>query len=222
LDVIEAIKSRKSIRGFKPDPVPREVIREILGIATRAPSGKNYQPWEFTVVSGKSLDAIRRGNIAKMTAKEPGCPDVIFEPDANSRHPHNVEVATRLYKLLGIERYDRDKRLDWWQRGHRFFDAPSVIIISTDRSISIAQTQFDIGLVCQNICLAALQYNLGTCIIRQGVLYPKVIREVTMIPDSKYIAIAIALGYPDWDYPANHLETSREPIDNITAWYGFD
>lgn len=222
MDIIEAIRSRKSVRGFKPDPVSRELIREILYVATRAPSGKNYQPWEFTVVSGKPLESIGRGNIARMLAGELDRPDIIFEPDADSRHPGNIEVTAQLYKLLGIERDDRDKRAEWRQRSYRFFDPPAVIFISTDRSISVTQTQYDIGLVSQNICLAALQYGLGTCIVRQGVVYPDIIRELTGIPALKYIAIAIAIGYPDWDYPANHLDTTRKPVDNITVWHGFD
>lgn len=222
MEILKAIRARKSIRGFKPDPVPRETIMEILEAATRAPSGKNYQPWEFTVVTGEQLDNIRWGNVAKMTAEAPVNPDVVYEPKADSRHPRNVAVTIQLFKLMGIQREDREKRADWWQRGFRYFDAPVAIIILVDRSLSVAQTQFDIGLVCQNICLAALHYGLGTCIIRQGVLYPEVIRKFIPVPKSRNIAVALALGYPDWDYPANRVESPREPIDRITTWHGFD
>jgi nitroreductase len=112
--------------------------------------------------------------------------------------------------------------VDWWQRGFRFFDAPVAIIISVDRRFSVAQTQFDIGLVSQTICLSALHHGLGTCIVRQGVSYPDIIRKFTDIPESRSIVIGIALGYPDQNHPANKLETIREPIDNITTWHGFD
>lgn len=44
MDVIEALKARKSIRGFKKDPVPKDVLRLILEAAVRAPSGLNTQP----------------------------------------------------------------------------------------------------------------------------------------------------------------------------------
>ena len=221
MEILEAIKSRKSIRGFKPDPVPRETVREILKVATRAPSGKNCQPWEFTVITGKQLEDVRCENVARITAGEPANPDIFFEPEADSKNPRNVAVAIQLFKLMGIEREDREKRADWWQRGFRYFDAPVAIIISVDSNLSVTQTQFDIGLISQTICLAALHYGLGTCIVRQGVDYPDVIRKFTGIPDSKIITIAIALGYPDWDYPANQMQTPREPIDNITTWHGF-
>ncbi|MCK4331671.1 MAG: nitroreductase family protein, partial [Dehalococcoidia bacterium] len=52
MDLVEAIKSRKSVRGYKPTPVPKEILTEILDIAIRSPSGLNSQPWEFTVLGG--------------------------------------------------------------------------------------------------------------------------------------------------------------------------
>ena len=70
MDIIEAIKSRKSIRGYKTDPVPKNIIEEILEIASRAPSSMNTQPWEFTVVAGEALDKLRKANIEKLSAGE--------------------------------------------------------------------------------------------------------------------------------------------------------
>jgi len=77
MDIIEAVKARKSIRGFKPDPVPKEIIKEILEIAVRAPSANNTQPWEFVVLSGEALDDVRRANLeafSKRTPFDPGIP----------------------------------------------------------------------------------------------------------------------------------------------------
>lgn len=80
---------------------------------------------------------------------------------------------------------------------------------------------FDIGAVTQNICLAGLHYGLGTCIEDQGIMYPEVLRKFCNIPVTKQIIIALAIGYPNWDFPANRVETSRVPIDTITTWCGF-
>jgi len=68
LEIIEAIRSRKSVRGYRPDPVPKEILREILEIATRSPSAMNTQPWEITVIAGKALDDVRRGNVEMLTS----------------------------------------------------------------------------------------------------------------------------------------------------------
>jgi nitroreductase len=73
----------------------------------------------------------------------------------------------------------------------------------------------------QTICLAALTHGLGTCIEDQGILFSDVVRKHTGIPESKRIMIAIAIGYPNGDFPANRLESTRESIENNTTWYGF-
>ena len=90
MDVIEAIKTRKSIRGYKPDPVPKEVLREILEIATRAPSTLNTQPWEFTVIAGEVMEEIKQANMEKFNSGEPAHPDVI---QGMSYYSHSQDVT---------------------------------------------------------------------------------------------------------------------------------
>ncbi|MBM3133612.1 MAG: hypothetical protein FJZ95_11370, partial [Chloroflexi bacterium] len=69
MDIIEGILHRKSIRGFKPDPVPQELIRKVLEVGTRSPSAENGQPWEITVITGEILEKIKRRNIEKLDAR---------------------------------------------------------------------------------------------------------------------------------------------------------
>jgi len=80
---------------------------------------------------------------------------------------------------------------------------------------------FDLGSLTHAICLTALTYDLGTCIHGQGIMYPNVIRGHIEIPDTKKIFIAISIGYPDWDFPANKVESDRESVDTVTTWHGF-
>ena len=108
------------------------------------------------------------------------------------------------------------------QRGFRFYDAPAAIILIADRSLDESPTQFDHGCLTQTICLAALGYGLGTCIAGQGVLYPEVARKFCHIPESKRIVMSIAIGYPDPSFPANALESTRESLEVIANWLGFD
>jgi nitroreductase len=61
MDVFEAILGRRSVRLYKPDPVPKKCIERILDAARWAPSGSNIQPWKFIVVSDKNvLEVIRK------------------------------------------------------------------------------------------------------------------------------------------------------------------
>ncbi|HEU65074.1 MAG TPA: nitroreductase [Chloroflexi bacterium] len=224
MDVIESVKTRKSIRGYRPDPVSKDVLEEILELASRAPSAMNTQPWEFTVLSGDVLENVRRGNVELLNSGSPPSPEhmVVDWPKESLYRQRQVDLAKQLFQLMDIPREDKEKRAKWMERGFRYFDAPAVIIISVDRCLSESGPLLDIGAVIQNICLIALNFGLGTCIEDQGVGYPKVLRKYGRIPDSKRIIAAIAIGYPDWDFPANKVETEREPVKNITTWLGFD
>jgi nitroreductase len=219
LDIIEAIKTRKSIRGYKSDPVPRDVLREILEVASRAPSSMNTQPWEFTVVAGDVLEKIKQANEEKFNAGEPG--DLGWENERfkGKCRERQVALAIQLFQSMGIAREERGKRTDWERRGFRYFDAPAVIVISVDRE-HLPRTQFDTGAVSQTIALAALEYGLGTCMHDQGISYPGVLRELAGIPESKRMIICLSIGYPDGIFPADRVVSAREPIDSITTWCG--
>ena len=224
MDIVEAIRTRMSIRDFNPDPVPKEILKEILEIAARAPSAENSQPWEFTVLAGDVLDNVRQANIESLHSGAQPNPDLHAEgwPLGSVYRRRQVEIAKQIFKLMEIAREDKEKRARWMERGFRYFNAPAAIIISVDRSVHYPRPLFDIGAVTQNICLAALKYGLGTCIANQGVAFPEVLKKVAGIPASKRIMISIVIGYPNWDFPANKVVSTREPVENITTWCGFE
>ena len=123
---------------------------------------------------------------------------------------------------MNITREDNQGRFEWMQRGFRFFDSPAAIILTYDQLLEPASlSYFDFGALTQSICRTALDYELGTCIHGQGVMFPQVIRKHLKIPDSKRILMAISIGYPDWDFPANKVESEREPTETLATWAGF-
>jgi nitroreductase len=224
VNIIEAIRTRKSIRDFTIDPVPQHILKKIIEVASRAPSAENSQPWEFTVVAGKILDTIRKANIEKLKSKAPLHPDLPAKglPRDSVYRRRQIEIAKQLFALMDILREDLEKRDRWMELGFRYFNAPAAIIISMDRSLNYPRPIFDIGSVTQTICLAALHYDLGTCIANQGISYPEVLHEFAKIPESKRIVISIAIGYPNWDFPANKVVSKREPVENIIRWIGLE
>ncbi|MGI5913004.1 MAG: nitroreductase [Syntrophomonadaceae bacterium] len=219
MDIINAIKSRKSIRGYLPKPVPQDIIREILEAAIRTPSAVNSQPWEMIVVCGEVLENIKRDNVKNFLSEIP--------LEEHSAYPgiykqRRVELAKDIFKLLDIKREDREKRKEWTLRGFRFYDAPAAIILLTDKVLGpYTWAVYDIGAISQTICLAAMQYGLGTCIEEQGIVYKDVIRKHTGISEAKEIIMGIALGYPDMSFPANQLVSRRASVDEVTTWLGF-
>ena len=78
MEIVEAIRARRSIRAFKPDPIKKEIIKEILEIATRAPSGTNTQPWEFFVLAGEVLRKVKQANVEHLRSGTPPYPEISF------------------------------------------------------------------------------------------------------------------------------------------------
>jgi nitroreductase len=89
-----------------------------------------------------------------------------------------------------------------------------------DEEISSYSYIFSLGAISQTIALVAVDFGLGTCIEGNSILYPEVIRQITGISESQKIVAGIAIGYPDWDFPANRLRSTREPLSNIATWHG--
>lgn len=227
MEIIEAIRTRRSIRSFKPDPVPKEVLEELLDVCRWAPSGGNAQPWNFAVLGGKVLDEIKARLEEKVKTLWDGGAFTNTNPDLPRTVPYPESLRPRLQALRermdshlyppGTERIE-EKRLEYRLKGQRFFDAPNAIIIySDDASPSVMGA---VGIVSQTICLAALAYGLGTCIMGQTILWPDIYRELLGIPEGKPIATSIAIGYPDLEAPINTFPRPREPLDSLVRWHG--
>lgn len=220
MELKKAILERRSIRGFMDKPVPKEIILDILKTATRAVSANNIQPWEFAVVSGAVLKKIGAENVASFDNNEPM--DYDDEPFDGVYRQRQIGVAKQLFGAMEITREDKEKRYQWTQRGFRFFDAPVAIILYMDAELNETACRFDMGCVAQNICLAAMEHGIGTCVEDQAIMYQKPLRRLLGISDDKRFVAGIALGYPDPEFPANRVISEREDINHITEWYGFD
>ena len=220
MEVIEAIESRRSIRAYKPIPVPKETLTQILQVAIRAPSYENAQPWGFTILGGEILDDLRKALQEQSLASTSPHPDFPLETLGRIHRIRYVELAKSLFQLMGIAREDKEKRLQWLLRMVGFFDAPNAIIVTADAEFSGHYSMFCLGTVSQNIALAALDFGLGTCLSVASIVYPEVIRRIVGIPESKKVAIGIAIGYPDWSFPANELRSARDPLENLISWCG--
>ena len=215
-----AIEERRSIRGFEARPVSQEILREVLQLAARAVSAVNAQPWEFHVMTGDVLEQVRQ-DCAECFRRGETPEASAYASLSGVYHTRRVEIAKQLLTAMEIPREDRARR-DWWmERGFRYFDAPAAIILCMDDSLDEATYRFDMGCVTQNICLAAMEWGLGTCVAYQGVSYQSVLRRHLNIPDNKRIVCSISIGYPDQSFPANQVRSTREEIDRISVWHGF-
>ena len=219
----DVVKSRRSIRGYLDKPVPKELIREILEIAMRAPTSMNSQPWNFYVVAGEVLDRIRKGNVERNVAGVPDSREFRMGPPyAGVHRDRQVEIAVQLFQAMGIERGDKEKRMDWVLRGFRQFDAPVCVIVTYDRELSGSDdTPFDCGAVTTALVNAAWSRGLGCVINSQGIMQSPVVREHAGIPDDQVIMKAVAMGWPDESFPANAVVSERKSVDEAARFVGF-
>jgi nitroreductase len=220
----DVILGRRSIRGYKPDPVPKELIEEILALAMRAPSSMNTQPWNFTVVTGEPLDRIRKGNTERNLAGIPHSREFrIGQAFAGVHRDRQVGVAKQLFAAMDIAREDMEKRHDWVLRGFRQFDAPVCIIVTYDKAVDGSDdTPFDCGAVATALVNAAWSRGLGAVINSQGIMQSPVVREYAGIPDDQVIMKSIALGWPDESFPANAVVSTRKSVEEASRFVGFD
>ena len=220
----EVITGRRSIRGYKPDPVPRELIEEIIGLAMRAPSSMNTQPWNFYILTGEPLNQIRQGNMERNLAGVPQSREFRFGEAFTGQHrERQVGIAKQLFAAMGIERDDKDGRLEWIMRGFRQFDAPVCVIVTYDKVLADSDdTAFDCGAVTNALVNAAWSRGLGAVINSQGIMQSPVVREYAGIADDQVIMKSIALGWPDETFPANAVVSERKSLEEATTFVGFD
>jgi nitroreductase len=220
----EVIRGRRSIRGYLKKPVPKALIREVLELAMRAPTSLNTQPWNFYVVTGEVLDRIRKGNVERNLAGVPDSREFRMGPGYQGAHrERQIEIAKQLFAAMGIERDNKEKRQDWVLRGFRQFDAPVCVIITYDRELDGSDdTPFDCGAVTTALVNAAWSKGLGCVINSQGIMQSPVVREHAGIPDDQVIMKAVAMGWPDPDFPANPVKITRRSVAEAARFVGFD
>lgn len=222
MELLEAIKSRKSIMAFKPDHVPKEVLTELLDVARWAPSGTNTQPWEIFVLTEKVLDVfshtmvekVRSGDIMNIQ------PDIeMFKRPATGIYGRRQQKFFKQFLNLLEPEEGKTKMQKWFELSASRYSAPALIIVVADKSAS-GWFIFDIGSITQTIALAAQEFGLGTYILGGVAYFPDEVRRIANIPESKQVIIGIAIGYPDWNYPLNSLRTEREPVEELVTWRG--
>ncbi|MDB0052554.1 nitroreductase [Ascidiaceihabitans sp.] len=220
----KAMLERRSIRGFKDEPVSKALLEDVIALANRAPSSMNTQPWHLHVLTGKPLEVVRQGNTDRMLAGVTPVREIEDYAEYEGEHrKRQIEIAVQLFEAMGIERKDAERRQDWVMRGFRQFDAPVSVVVCFDRSLlgnTIAH--FDTGAMTYGLVLAAWSKGLGAVINGQGIMQSPVVREAANIPEDQVILTCVALGWPDEEFVANSVVSRRRPIENITSYLGFE
>jgi len=219
IELVQALKNRRSVRGFKPDPIEPAVISDILALANRSPSFTNAQPWEVAVVTGKTRDALSKTLLALATSNAESNPDLA----SPTSWPENIAARTKAhninrFKHLGIGREDVEKRTQMRLKNYEFFDAPCALFVFKDEGCGEWSTM-DIGGFTQSIALAAQAYGLGTCMQASLTYYPDAVKAALDIASTKKLLVGMSIGVPDFDAPLNAYHSTRIDLDEFVRWY---
>ena len=210
MEVKEVIFARRSIRDFKSDPVPKELIEEILKAGIWAPSNSNRQPWEFIVIAGKTLEELKKKLNEKIGKQEKSGREL---PTWDDKYPPPPDGERRRKELMqGLLEYAQKagyKPAEFILKNFSFFDAPVVILVLMDKGYGIGSL-VSVGASIQNILLRAYDLGIGTCWMMIPLEYGSVFREMFQIPENKYLVSTIALGYPA-DSVINQFRSKRDP-----------
>ena len=219
--VDNVIRSRTTVRAFRPDPVARPQLIEIIEVARMAPSNFNTQPWRVHVLVGAAKRALSEA-ISRAHSANTHPPFSPFPqpppPDCAARLD---DFGRRYYAALGINRADMAARARQTGRNFLFFDAPVGFIFTIDSALT-KHSWLDFGLFLQNLMLAAHARGLATCPQVSFVRYQSIIAEQLRLAPKEAVTCGMSLGYADEQAAVNHLEMPREPLEVFTRWLGFD
>ncbi|NLV81264.1 MAG: nitroreductase [Rhodococcus sp.] len=213
----QLLDARYSCRGFLPDRVPRADIERMLRMGQRTASWCNSQPWRVHLVGGQALERLRKAAYAQASAGE-------FDPDIPGPSEYRGVYAERrrgaghaLYHALGIARDDYARRTEQMLENYRFFGAPHVAIITTDRALG-TYGAVDCGGYVSTLLLAA--QSLGIAAVPQAAvpMVASALRRELGIDDDRDIVCAVSFGYADDAHAANTCRTERAPLDDTVEW----
>ena len=214
---LDVVSRRRSMRDFKSDPVPREIIESVFGTAQRAPSNCNTQPWFVHVVTGEKLEQLRQELPAKFAAGEIAL-DFPYDGQYEGVYKERQYAsATALYDSLGIARDQKAERNAWFMRNFSFFDAPAVAFFTLPTGFGLREA-CDLGMFAQTVMLGLTAHGLGSCPQTALAFLANVIRPALSLGDHEQLMFGMSFGYPT-DTAVNEVTTERASLADVVTFH---
>lgn len=220
MQVAEAVARRRSVRAFTSEPVSPELLRELIELAARAPSGGNLQPWRIHLVVGPALSRFRAVMAERLQQGPPDPPEYHVYPP-NLHEPYRTqrfELGEALYALLGIARDDKTRRLKQFERNYDFFGAPAGLFCFVDRRMGQAQW-CDLGMYLQTLMLLLQERGVDSCPQEAWAAYHQTISAFVRAPAEHMLFCGMAIGHADPSAPENQLVSQRAPLASFATFH---
>lgn len=219
-DVFAAARTRRSIRAYQRDPVPIEIVREIVALGRHAPSGSNIQPWRVHVLTGATLKRLGAAIQRAFLDDEPGHHrdyDYYTDPIVDPYLARRRQCGWGLYGTLGIGRGEREKSKAYRATNYNFFSAPVGLVFTIDRKLEKG-SWLDYGMFLQTIMLAARAKGLHTCAEAAIASYPDIVRRELDITTDWIVICGMAMGYADPDAVINTFQPPRIALEEYAMF----
>ncbi len=218
MDTLECIKTRRSIRKFTDQSIPKKDLEDLINIAQWSPSYKNTQPWEVVIVSGNKKAKLSKTLVELLEKKAPGTPDMVAPTSWPPAEQERIDyLMNKRKELTGIDLMAPEWVVKAKKANFNFYYAPHAIYLFQEASLS-EWSIFDIGLFAQSLMLAAHAKGLATVPQAFATDYAKEVKECLNIPASKRLVLGLSVGYPDMDSPVNAYRTERSKTEDILHW----
>jgi len=219
-EFLSVLSSRHCQRAFTSEPVPQEMLEDILLTSGQAPSGKNTQPWRVAVVSGDKRDDLSKALCVAYDAGEKPTPDYEYslQPEPEEWRSRARACGYSLFELKGIERKDVEARKAHGRENFTFFGAPVQMVFHLP--VGAERGNFlDMGMFMQNVMLGLTVHGLGSCPQFSVAGYADIIRQTLDLPPDRWIVSGLALGWPDVGAKVNKHVPDRLSLPDFVGWY---
>jgi nitroreductase len=218
MDVYEAVKSRRAVRGFTDKPVSREVLERVLTAAGYAPSGSNIQPWRIYVVTGAPLAQLKKLATERVAAGDPWDEREYVMYPAELKSPYAERRAAfgrDRYSALGVERGDAEARMRAAIANWDCFGAPAALFCYIDRDLGLPQWS-DLGMYLQTVMLLLRAEGLHSCPQMAWSQTRKTVAEIVSPPDELILFCGMSIGYEDTG--VKYVLNARAPLDETVTF----
>ena len=214
---LNIVSNRRSMRDFKPDPVPQEIIEAVFSSAQRAPSNCNTQPWFVHVATGDTLEQLRAELPAKFAAGEIAL-DFPYDGQYDGVYKERqFASAAALYDSLGIAREQKAERNAWFMRNFSFFDAPAAAFFTLPTGFGLREA-CDLGMFAQTVMLGLTAHGLGSCPQTALAFLANVIRPALNLGDHEQLMFGMSFGYPT-ETAVNEVRTERAALQDVVTFH---
>src|SRR6185312_16498235 len=218
MDVYEAVTSRRAVRGFTDQPVPREVLERVLSAGAKSPSGSNIQPWHIYVVTGARLAELKKRAVERVANGDQWDEREyqMYPPELKSPYRERRSAfGKERYSALGIEREDWEARQRAAIANWDCFGAPAALFCYIDRDLGLPQWS-DLGMYLQTVMLLLRAEGLHSCPQMAWSQVRKTVAEVVAPPADRILFCGMSIGYED--VAVGYARTGRAPLEETVTF----